>query len=94
MQGLKAQNFARLTTLTIALSLFLPAVAQDQKLKMTTDIPRSVLVPDEVSTSVGPLRFKDGVPTRETVSALYDNLDRMPISRYLCGFFTDALISD
>ena len=77
MQGLKAQNFARLTTLTIALSLFLPAVAQDQKLKMTTDIPRSVLVPDEVSTSVGPLRFKDGVPTRETVSALYDNLDRM-----------------
>ena len=43
--------------------------------KMTTDIPASILTPEEVETRLGTLRFFDGFPDAATVQALYDNLD-------------------
>ncbi|MDW5290590.1 DUF1254 domain-containing protein [Formosa sp. PL04] len=42
----------------------------------TTDIPKGILTPDVVETSIGTLNFFDGTPTQETVQLVYDNLDR------------------
>jgi hypothetical protein len=38
---------------------------------------KAVSIPNEVQTSVGDLKFFDGVPTDATVEKLYENLDRM-----------------
>jgi hypothetical protein len=35
------------------------------------------MTPDTVETSIGKLKFFDGVPTRETAELVYDNLDRL-----------------
>jgi hypothetical protein len=37
----------------------------------------SISTPDKVKTSIGELKFFDGVPTDDTVKKVYDNLDRM-----------------
>jgi hypothetical protein len=42
---------------------------------MATEIPASILTPDEVETRLGTLRFFDGFPDEETVEKVYDNLD-------------------
>jgi hypothetical protein len=42
-----------------------------------TPIPSEIMTPDTVETSLGTLKFFDGVPTRETAEVVYDNLDRM-----------------
>jgi len=43
---------------------------------MTTPIPPSITTPDTVETSLGTLRFADGLPDEATVQKVYDNLDR------------------
>jgi len=43
--------------------------------KMTTDIPASILTPDQVETRLGTLRFFDGLPDEATVQTVFDNLD-------------------
>jgi len=45
------------------------------KVKMTTDIPASILTPDSVETRLGTLQFFDGFPDEATVQKVYDNLD-------------------
>ena len=50
--------------------------AKPPKMKMTTDIPSSVTVPDKVKTSIGTLKYFDGVPTDKTVETVYDYLDQ------------------
>ncbi len=50
------------------------ASAQDPKYK--ADVPESVTTPDIVKTeSLGELKFFDGMPSKESVEKLYDNLD-------------------
>src|SRR5215475_3039649 len=52
------------------------ASAQDApKMKMTTDIPRSITTPNSVETRIGTLKFFDGFPDKATVEKVYDNLD-------------------
>ena len=46
------------------------------KLKMTTEIPPEITAPDSVETSIGTLKFFDGVPDAATVGTVYDYLDR------------------
>ena len=54
----------------------IPASAQGApKMKMTTDIPRSLMTPDKVETRIGTLEFFDGFPDKATVEKVYDNLD-------------------
>jgi hypothetical protein len=48
---------------------------QPPKMKMTTDIPKSITAPDKVETRIGTLRFFDGFPDKATVQKVYDNLD-------------------
>jgi hypothetical protein len=45
------------------------------KMKPTSDIPPEITTPDKVETRIGPLDFKDGMPSKETVAKIYDNLD-------------------
>src|ERR1700674_4062055 len=47
------------------------------KMKMTTDIPPDITTPDSVETRLGTLKFFDGLPDKDTVEKVYDNLDLM-----------------
>jgi len=53
----------------------LPAWAESPKMKMTTDIPQGIAIPDKVETRLGTLIFFDGFPDKPTVEKIYDNLD-------------------
>ena len=46
-------------------------------MKMTTDIPESILTPASVETRIGTLSFFDGYPEDATTEKVYDNLDFM-----------------
>ena len=43
----------------------------------STDMLKSIAMPDRVETAIGTLEFFDGVPKKETIDKVYDNLDRM-----------------
>src|SRR5262245_12539139 len=45
-------------------------------MKMTTPIPASITTADTVASTIGTLRFFDGVPDEATTQLVYDNLDR------------------
>jgi hypothetical protein len=38
-------------------------------------IPPAITTPDKVETRIGPLNFKDGMPNKDTIAKVYDNLD-------------------
>jgi hypothetical protein len=62
---------------------FLPAVATCALLSLphlgsaqtSPAIPAAITTPDTVKTRVGMLEFKDGMPSKDTLSKVYDNLD-------------------
>ncbi len=54
--------------------MLMPASAETYK--MTTPIAPGIATPDEVDTSIGVLKLRDGSPTPETIEKVYDNLDR------------------
>ncbi|MHC4520532.1 MAG: DUF1254 domain-containing protein [Planctomycetota bacterium] len=64
------------TTVVIALAsaLLLGPLATAQ---VSESELQSISTPDKVRTSIGDLKFFDGVPTDATVQKVYDNLDRM-----------------
>ena len=37
----------------------------------------SISTPDRLETSLGTLEFRDGAPSKETITKVYDNLDLM-----------------
>ena len=49
-----------------------PAVRAQQK---SADVPPSITTPDKVEIRIGTMEFKDGMPSKETVDKVYDNLD-------------------
>jgi len=49
--------------------------AESPKMKMTTPIPKEITTADEVKTSIGTLRFKNGMPDKATIDEAYDYLD-------------------
>jgi hypothetical protein len=58
-----------------ALAVTTTCGADAPKMKMTTDIPASIITPDSVETRLGTLKFQDGFPDDATVQVVYDNLD-------------------
>jgi hypothetical protein len=84
---MKANTLTRLAVATlIATGIATTVFAQSPKMKMTTDIPQQITTPDKVETSIGTLKFFDGVPTQESVQTLYDNLDRIRgVQAFLAG---------
>ena len=74
---MKTKNLATLAMVGfLATSLTTVSWAAPPKMKMTTDIPASVMAPDKVESSIGTLKYFDGVPTEKTVETVYDYLDR------------------
>jgi hypothetical protein len=66
--------------------LLLAEAADSPKMKMTTEIPSSIQVPNEVTTRLGTLKFTDGFPDRATTDKLYDNLAfQQAVQAYLAG---------
>ena len=61
----------------------LPAVAACAMLSLpelgtaqtSSATPPSIRTPDKVETRIGALEFKDGTPSKDTLSKVYDNLD-------------------
>ncbi|KRR11747.1 DUF1254 domain-containing protein [Bradyrhizobium valentinum] len=60
--------------ISLVVSGALPTTAQD-KMKMTTEIPSSIMSPGTVETRIGTLKLTDGFPDDATVTKVYDNLD-------------------
>jgi hypothetical protein len=60
------------TFLVTCAVLALPRLAAAQA---TTGMPPSLVTPDRVETRIGPLQFKDGVPSVETAEKVHDTLD-------------------
>jgi hypothetical protein len=51
------------------------AIAQAPKMKMSTEIPPSLITKDTVETRLGTLKFTDCFPDNATVEKVFDNLD-------------------
>jgi hypothetical protein len=78
----------KLRLLTAALSLALtPATAYAQTTpKYSAKVPPYITTPDKVETSIGTLKFFDGLPDAETVQKVYDNLDHVRgVEAFLSG---------
>jgi hypothetical protein len=73
----------------VLVSVLAASTAQAQtppKMKMTTEVPSGIAIPDSVETRLGTLRFFDGFPDDATVEKLYDNLDfQRAVQAYLLG---------
>ena len=63
-----------LLCLNLVLSISLASAGPAPKMKMTTDIPESIVIPDKLETRIGTLEFFDGLPTDKTVQKAYDYL--------------------
>ena len=57
------------------LSLALASWAGPARAESGTPIPPSLTTPDNVETSIGTLKFRDGIPDAATASKVYDQLD-------------------
>jgi hypothetical protein len=67
-----------IATWVVTLAVAGTAVAQTAgraKPKMATEIPPEITTPDRVETRLGTLKFFDGMPDKDTVQKVYDNLD-------------------
>ncbi len=73
---MKTKGFITLAVAGLMSTSLAALAAQPPKLKMTNDIPASITAPDKVKTSIGTLKYFDGVPTEKTVATVYDYLDR------------------
>ena len=85
---MKVRTMARKSKLSLAallaVSFAWPAVAQT---------PASIMTPDRLDTRLGPLDFKDGAPSKQTVDKVYDYLDFMHATEAFVNAFQGASTS-
>ena len=67
--------------------LTLPNLAAAQTI---AEVPSGITTPDKLQTRLGPLEFKDGAPSKETIEKVYDNLDFMHASEAFLNAFRGA----
>jgi hypothetical protein len=72
-KAMKRTVLAACALICAAASTAVPA--QQKKPKMAMDIPAAITTPDSVDTRLGTLKFFDGLPDKNTVEKVYDNLD-------------------
>ena len=73
---MKTLRLAGFTAACIMLtSLAATSSAEPTQMKMTTDIPEPIVIPDRLQTRIGTLEFFDGLPSDDTVRKAYDFLD-------------------
>lgn len=65
-----------LLTATLACTLVSTLANAQTAPKYSAKVPPYITTPDKVETSIGTLKFFDGLPDAETVQKVYDNLDR------------------
>ena len=58
-----------------ALAAFLFTGAATTVAQAPAGIPPAIITPAQVETRIGTLEFKDGMPAKETIDKVYDNLD-------------------
>jgi len=75
MEGTHVKRQLAVLASVLTLALAGGASAEPPKMKMTTLVPEGIATPDRLETRLGTLRFRDGVPDRETARKVYDNLD-------------------
>ena len=51
-------------------------ITQEPVMKMTSPTPASIMAPDKLETTIGTMKFFDGVPDEASVNKVYDYLDR------------------
>src|SRR4029453_6142874 len=61
-----------LAVLVACAMLALPSLAMAQA---GAGIPPAITTPDKVETRIGTLDFKDGMPSKDTITKVYDNVD-------------------
>ncbi|MCB1489697.1 MAG: DUF1254 domain-containing protein, partial [Bauldia sp.] len=61
--------------LTCAASILAAGVVSDASAEVSEEMLQSLGAPDKIETGSGTLEFKDGVPSKETASKVYDTLD-------------------
>ena len=71
------KTIRKLTTLSIIVFVSALLTGQFAAAEVSKEELKSISTPDKVNTSLGELKFFDGVPTDDTVKTVYDNLDRM-----------------
>ena len=72
--------------LACALAISTAQAQTPPKMKMTTEVPAGIAMPDKVETRLGALKFFDGFPDDASVEKLYDNLDfQRAVQAYLLG---------
>ena len=59
----------------IAVTLFTGSATQTAHAQATAGIPPSLVTPDKVESRIGALNFKDGMPSKDPLAKVYDNLD-------------------
>jgi hypothetical protein len=83
---LRVSVFASLMCLAVAASCAGPARAETGQPEGATPIPPSLTTPDQVETSIGTLKFRDGIPDAATADKVYDQLDlQRGVSAFLNG---------
>ena len=61
-----------LTIMPSGFSSTVSAQSAPAKMKMATDIPESIIIPDKLESRIGTLEFFDGLPTDDTVTKAHD----------------------
>jgi hypothetical protein len=64
-----------LTVINVILAMLMAGAPSTRAQQKSTDASASISTPDKVDTRIGTMEFKDGMPSKVTVSKLYDNLD-------------------
>lgn len=60
---------------TVLVALFATSTFAQSEPKYKAVVPDSVTTPATVETRIGTLKFNDGLPDKETVTRVFDNLD-------------------
>ena len=79
MRNLVRHLIAHSSFLFVAFTVFpvgAEAQSSGQQPKYATTIPSDITSPNSVETTLGTLKFFDGLPDKDTVEKVYDNLDR------------------
>jgi hypothetical protein len=71
----EGKPMGRLKSLALASAFSMLSLTAFAWSQTSAEVPPSLITPDKVETRLGPLEFKSGAPSAETLSKIYDNLD-------------------
>jgi len=72
---MNAKPFLVTSGLAVMMAVHLGCAQEPPVMKMTTPVPEGIATPDRLETRIGVLTSVDGVPDKQTVEKIYDNLD-------------------